>query len=239
MTKTRKPVLSAFILLDRSSSMSGPKWENAIASINQYVDGLIKNGAKGNVTLASFAGTSGLFGYAGIRSPGVPAFGKVEATVTNSFTVHRDKVALKNWERVESYIAQPNGSTPLYDATAELLNMAETNAAERTVIIIMTDGEENTSREYTLTAIRDRVKSVTTRGWEVVFLGAEFNADQVAADYGLMKSKVINTSFRGLTAGMDYMADASIMYASASAGDIKTGAAAIDTLSVKDDLAKI
>jgi len=32
--------LSAYILLDRSSSMAGARWENAIGSINQYVKSL-------------------------------------------------------------------------------------------------------------------------------------------------------------------------------------------------------
>jgi hypothetical protein len=49
--------LNAYILLDRSGSMSS-RWSEALSSINAYVAELAKDAAK--VTLATFEGQDGL-----------------------------------------------------------------------------------------------------------------------------------------------------------------------------------
>jgi uncharacterized protein YegL len=225
--------LSAFILLDRSSSMSGARWENAIASINKYVDTLKTDKVDADITLAAFDyhGTPQP-NYAGIQVGGlqmrpIEPFAQQDGF---SFTVLRDKANIKKFKTLQPGEVAPRGSTPLYDATARLINMADSANNEKTVIIIMTDGEENCSRQYNLSSIRDRIATCQKRGWEVLFLGAEFNADHIASSYGLAAGKVINTSLRNMDASMSFMAASSTNYT-------RTGEA-IDTLSVKDKMAK-
>ena len=223
--------LSAFILLDRSASMSGSRWENAIASINKYVDTLKADKVEADVTLAAFDYNAFSAGYGQVQG-GIqmrPPEGRSEQTGM-SFTVLRNKVNIKKFKTLKANETEPRGSTPLYDATARLINMADSNNNDKTVIIIMTDGEENCSRDYTLNSIRDRIAACTKRGWEVLFLGAEFNADRVASSYGLGAGKVINTTLENTARSMEYFAKSSAMYSA-------TGAA-VDTLSVKNDLAK-
>ena len=226
--------LSAFILLDRSSSMSGARWENAIASINKYVDTLKADKVEADITLAAFDYNEP---FTRAWSPGTIKGGiqmiSVEPVPIQdglSFTVLRDKANIKKFKRLKADEVSPRGITPLYDATARLINMADSNNNEKTVIIIMTDGEENCSRHYNLASIRDRIAACTKRGWEVLFLGAEFNADHVATSYGLSASKVINTSLENTARSMEFYAKSSAMYS--------TSGAAIDTLNVKADMAK-
>lgn len=245
--------LSAYILLDRSGSMSGSRWENAIGSINTYVHSLRKQDIAAEITVAAFDSNGGFrpatWNTGGvqmapttgglIRTPmtsAVPGTGVIATTTPevvdpNSFDILRNKVSLEEFKDLDINETSPRGGTPLYDSTAKLINLAEQNNNEKTVILIMTDGEENTSKTYNLKSIRDRIASCQHRNWEVVFLGAEFNADTVAQDYGLAASKVINTrSAQNLSATMDWYATSSMAYA-------KTGAA-IDTTAVKAQFGK-
>lgn len=240
----KKTKLSAYILLDRSGSMGGARWENAIGSINTYVQSLRKSeDIHAEITVAAFDSNGNSFRPATWNAGGaqmapvtaaqpslttgwnnaVPA---IEYGDPNTFEIMRDKISLDKFKDLAIDELSPRGGTPLYDSTAKLINMADTNNNEKTVILIMTDGEENSSRTYTLATIRDRIATCQKRGWEVVFLGAEFNAETVAKNYGLDSSKVISTrSAQNLSATMDWYATSSMNYA--------TTGAAINTSAVK------
>lgn len=241
MAKTK---LSAYILLDRSGSMGGSRWENAIGSINTYVNSLRKQKIAAEITVAAFDSNGGFrpvaWNSGGIQMqptsavPGSGAFNNavpaMEYGDPNTFEVLRNKVALKDFKDLDIHETSPRGGTPLYDSTAKLIDMADTDNNEKSVILIMTDGEENSSRKYNLATIRDRISTCQKRGWEVLFLGAEFNADNIATSYGLAPSKVINSSLRNMSQTMDWYATSSAQYA--------TVGAAINTTSVKSTLAQ-
>jgi uncharacterized protein YegL len=232
----KKTKLSAYILLDRSGSMGGSRWENAIGSINTYVQSLRKGeNVDAEITVAAFDSNGNNFRPATWNSGGIqmapngnlitspPA---IEYGDPNTFEIMRDKVSIENFKDLTTDELHPRGGTPLYDSTAKLINLADSNNNDKTVILIMTDGEENSSRTYNLNSIRDRISTCQKRGWEVVFLGAEFNAETVARNYGLDTSKVISTrSAQNLSATMDWYATSSMNYA--------TTGAAINTTSVK------
>lgn len=231
----KKSKLSVFVLLDRSGSMSGVKWEKAIGSINEYVNTLKNEKVAAEVTVAAFdSHTSSSIAWGnGIRggvqmAPAVAYNGLPPAGSNLSFDILRESVDLKNWNALSMTETSPRGGTPLYDATARLLNMADNLANEKSVILIMTDGEENESRTYTLPVIRDRINTCQKRGWEVIFLGAEFNADVIARNYGIAESKVINTSVADMGRSMQFYATASANYA--------TMGNAIDTTVVRSSL---
>jgi hypothetical protein len=72
---------------------------------------------------------------------------------------------------------QPRGGTALLDAMGEIL---KTNDSHGTKMIILTDGEENSSRKYTNTHVKDLVEMRTKyNNWSFVYLGA--NQDVVLA----------------------------------------------------------
>ena len=142
-----------FILLDRSGSMED-KWPRALASVNAYVHGIAKEKVDTGVTLAVFDSNPG---------------GKLE------FDIIRDKIIPTTWLDVTDREVAPRGGTPLSDATGRLVAMAETGSYDKVAIIIMTDGMENASREYTVDAARAALDRCRKRGWQVVFLGANFD----------------------------------------------------------------
>ena len=222
--------LSAYILLDRSGSMAGAKWETAIESINGQVSTLKKEGIEAEVTVAAFDSTYEHTETASIpRSPLLGGHGgqainwnsnlyNRDSQLKPQFDIIRSKKSLKSFKKLTPTEVTPRGGTPLYDATGKMLNLADANNNEKTVIIIMTDGAENESRIYNIESIKDRIATCTHRGWEVVFLGAEFNAHKHATDYGLSGSKVMNSSLGSMNNDMT-------SYATASASYMKSGEA--------------
>ena len=82
----------------------------------------------------------------------------------------------------EDYCA--GGSTALLDAVGTTIdkirnvqkNSAEEGRAEKVLFVIITDGMENSSREYSLRNVRSMIEEQRKNGWEFVFLGANIDA---------------------------------------------------------------
>lgn len=144
---------STYILLDRSGSMAS-SWEATLTTLNKYVEGLQKTETPIAVTLAVFDQMS---------SGGV------------DFQIIREAQLATAWKPLSGTEAFPRGNTPLYDAIGRLVNLTHADKAEKGVVVIITDGHENASREYTKESSRALLDGVRARGWDVVNLGVEFN----------------------------------------------------------------
>lgn len=161
----------AYILLDRTGSM-GSIWNEALGSVNAYVSALTQpaDGAEPSeddkVTLAVFDHHAGL-----------------------QFDVLRRSVKPADWTKVTDAEASPRGMTPLFDSIARIVALAESDQPSRAVIVIMTDGEENASKEVTKDGAKAALDRVRAKGWEVVFLGAEFGKFMDAEAMGVSGSK--------------------------------------------------
>ena len=78
----------------------------------------------------------------------------------------------------------PRGWTALYDAIGKAINTYK-DATENTLCIILTDGEENSSKEYTNGQINDLINERRDAGWEFMYLAANQDAFQVASGMGI------------------------------------------------------
>jgi Mg-chelatase subunit ChlD len=172
MAKKTKP-LSVYVALDRSGSMGGERWTHAIDSINEYINGLKKEKIEGTVNVTAFD-TNGN----DVRL--------VELTEDQSIAYY---------EPLAHDVLNPSGMTPLFDAAANVMDRALENNAERTIVVIMTDGEENSSKEYNQNKIKEKVKLLEAKKWEVVFLGANFDVTRYTVDSGLATTKMRNVDF--------------------------------------------
>lgn len=70
---------------------------------------------------------------------------------------------------------KPAAMTPLYDAIAASVKAAESHKGP-ILVVIMTDGAENSSTEYTQKQVFDLIDEKKTDGWTFVFLGADQDA---------------------------------------------------------------
>ena len=85
----------------------------------------------------------------------------------------------------------PGGGTALYDAIAHSVRLAEKDKTsnEQVVCVIMTDGEENSSKETTKQQVKDIITSKEKTGeWSFLYIGE--NPEQWASDYKVDANRV-------------------------------------------------
>jgi hypothetical protein len=183
-----------FILLDRSGSMSS-LWPEAIGSVNGYVKKLADDKIDTGVTLAVFDADGG----------------------TLDFTVIRDRIIPSTWKPVGDEDATPRGMTPLNDATGKIVALANAGNYDKVAIIIMTDGQENSSRELTVAQAKKLLDDCRAKNWQVIFLGANFDNASQANAYGNAAASTVRSSTKNLGATMTETASLRASYAATGA----------------------
>lgn len=182
-----------FILLDRSGSMRG-LWAEMIGSVNLYVERLAASGVDTGVTLA--------------------VFDSAEMRGGMTFEIIRDRIIPKTWRKVEVTEVEPRGWTPLNDATGKIVNLATAGNYAKVAIIIATDGQENASTELTVTQAKLLLDQCRARGWQVIFLGANFDNAAQAQSYGTSVRNTVAMAAGNFGATMSSMADKRAFYGS-------------------------
>ncbi len=93
------------------------------------------------------------------------------------------------------------GSTALLDALGKTINKVVNvqknkrieERADKVLFVIITDGMENASREYTAEKVKGLVELEKEKyGWEFMFLGANLDAVSTAKSYGIDKNRAVN-----------------------------------------------
>jgi hypothetical protein len=96
---------------------------------------------------------------------------------------------------MESY--RPRALTNLYDAIAKLVHDTEDylkrmSPAPRVMCTIMTDGEENSSTEYTRAAIFKLITDKEKESWAFAYLGANQDAWAASESIGIHRGNAAN-----------------------------------------------
>lgn len=110
----------------------------------------------------------------------------------------------------------PRASTPLYDAIGRTIAEAEKRSKDfdRVALVILTDGFENASCEFT----REDILKLLTRkqeqdGWLVVYLGANQDAWEVGQKFGSSSPNTMSFDLQNVGFAMDTAAAATNRYA--------------------------
>jgi len=95
---------------------------------------------------------------------------------------------------MERYIGTGMGMTSLYDTIGKtftevgkrLSNTPESERASKVIVCILTDGQENSSKEFTLSTIKNMIKEQTEKySWKIQFMGTTLGAIESAKNIGL------------------------------------------------------
>jgi Mg-chelatase subunit ChlD len=187
-----------FILLDRSGSMQA-LWSEALHSVNAYVKKLAEDQVDTGVTLATFDKDGEEF----------------------KFEVIRERIIPSTWKPVSSEDAIPRGMTPLNDAIGRIVTLAKAGingtSYDKLALIVMTDGLENASREYSHQAARALLDDCRAKNWQVIFLGADFDNAAQAEAYNNLPAQSMAVGKASLSAAMSATADKRRAYASHAA----------------------
>jgi hypothetical protein len=180
-------------VLDETGSMQVCR-EATISGFNEYVKTLEKKAKNVVLTLTQFNSA------------------KVD-------TIFRAK-KIKDVPELTDKTYQPSECTPLYDAIAKTIKDTEKEAKGKDVLcVIMTDGEENASKEYNRDKIFNLIKEKEKDKWVFVYLGANQDSWAVCQAIGLHKGNVINYATKNTTKAMRYAAQNTVAFACCSSSD--------------------
>lgn len=136
--------------------------------------------------------------------------GQAVITYTQFDSVYEVVYAKKPLEEVEDLTDAtfvPRGSTALYDAIGRTLSAIEAETEAPQIIVVMTDGEENASREFMHAQVKQQVEKAQAKGWQIIFMGANIDAAAVGGSMGIAASNIntYDATARGATSSMSAM----------------------------------
>ncbi|HHW00423.1 MAG TPA: VWA domain-containing protein [Clostridiaceae bacterium] len=133
----------------------------------------------------------------------------------NNYELLHDRIDIQAVSPITEKEYQVGGSTALLDAIGRTINKiknaqkhtAEEYRAEKVMFVIITDGEENSSREYSVEHIRKMIEQQKTHhGWEFIFLGANIDAVETAVHIGISPDRAQNYHADSEGIGLSYCA---------------------------------
>lgn len=119
----------------------------------------------------------------------------------NNYELLHDRIDIKAVSPINEKEYQVGGSTALLDAIGRTIHKignaqkhtADDYRAEKVMFVIITDGEENSSREYSAEKIKAQIERQKTKyGWEFIFLGANIDAVETAGRFGISADRAQN-----------------------------------------------
>jgi uncharacterized protein YegL len=147
-TQNQKQRVLVNVILDKSGSMAS-KLNDVIEGFNAYLNGLSKEDK-----------VDYLFSL----------------TLFDTMVAYRDvAIPLASVRKLDTQTYVPGGNTALNDAIGITVRKVEGDKpqVDKVITVIMTDGEENSSREWTHDAVKSLIEQKEREGvWTFVFLGA-------------------------------------------------------------------
>ncbi|MFY4730450.1 VWA domain-containing protein [Nitrospira sp. BLG_2] len=185
------------LILDETGSMQSCKGA-AIAGFNQYLARLRQEPAETRFTLTLFNSSK-----TEVRYRGVPVSAVQELDV-------------------ETY--RPHDTTPLYDAIGRTLSAArqEAPAEAKKLGVILTDGLENASREYTRAQVFDLIKACEQQGWTFLYLGADHDVWAAGESLGVAGENRISFCKRDIGKTFDHLSETTARYRRGRSGQSKS-----------------
>ena len=161
------------VILDRSGSMSNCH-SDTIGGFNQFLNGQKEIEGEATLSLIQF---------------------------DDQYDIVSDMIPIINVQDLSAHTYVPRGSTALLDAIGRTINdteyklslIAEENKPEKVIFVIITDGEENASREFTS---KSQITEMITRHtnedhWEFIFIGANQDAIREGGSLGIRSSNAM------------------------------------------------
>lgn len=144
------------------------------------------------------------------------------AQFDSEYEILYNRVSIKEINEIK---IDPRGSTALIDSMARLIgevgrdldSIPEDEKPDRVLFITVTDGEENSSVEFTNVDLKNLIKEQEEKwNWNFTYIGANQDAFSAAARFGGKMSNSMNylASKRGIDKMWDKVSDATSRYRS-------------------------
>jgi uncharacterized protein YegL len=154
------------IILDRSGSMQTIR-EDTIGGVNSFIDSQKEDESSDLVTLVQF---------------------------DHEYETLYEAAELDQVANLTAETFVPRGSTSLLDALGRTINttqerlgnLEDDEKPEKVIFVIVTDGQENTSKEFSKKQVFNLISERTEKdGWEFIYVGANQDAIATGRDIGV------------------------------------------------------
>ena len=127
------------------------------------------------------------------EEPGKATMTLVQFDTQDPYEVIHQMTPIKDVPELTRKTYVPRAATPLLDAMGRGINdldsilakMEKKEKPSRIVMVIITDGQENSSREFRKDQVEKMIREKTTEGWQFVFLSADLGAIDEAMATGV------------------------------------------------------
>lgn len=119
----------------------------------------------------------------------------------NGYELLHDRIDIRAVSPITEKEYCVGGSTALIDAIGRTISKignaqkhtADEYRAEKVMFVIITDGEENASREYSSDKVKSQIQRQKEKyAWEFIFLGANIDAVETAQRFGIAPDRAQN-----------------------------------------------
>lgn len=153
--------LDLIFLIDRSGSMHGSE-EDTMGGFNSFIEKERKKEFNTRVTTILF---------------------------DDQYEVLYKRCPINEVKKLTSSEYYVRGMTALLDAIGKTIVSLDKEMDNKVLFVIMTDGLENSSVEFSKSQIKNMIKS---HNWEFIFIGADIDSYGEAASIGLNRLRVAN-----------------------------------------------
>ncbi len=169
----KKGLTELVFILDRSGSMNGLE-SDTIGGFNSVLTKQQAEEGNANITTILF---------------------------DDKYEVLHDRYNIKKVPRMTKKEYYVRGTTALLDAIGKTIHKignvqkfaSDDDRAEKVMFVIITDGMENASVEYSYEKVKEMIERQTKKyNWEFLFLGANIDAVETAGRFGIAKERAAN-----------------------------------------------
>ncbi|MDO5811231.1 MAG: VWA domain-containing protein [Methanobrevibacter sp.] len=153
--------LDLIFLIDRSGSMYGFE-EDTIGGFNSFIDNEKTKNNSAKVTTILF---------------------------DHEYQMLYKRMPIQDVKKLTRKEYSVRGSTALLDAIGKTIVTLDKEIGNKVLFVIMTDGMENSSVEFSKSQITSMIKN---HSWEFLFIGADIDSYSQARNIGIKKSRVAN-----------------------------------------------
>lgn len=119
---------------------------------------------------------------------------------------------------IDSSNYKPDSMTPLYDAMGfgftKLRKKLKSQTNYNVLVTILTDGEENASKEYTGTVIKNMIEELSEGNWTFTYIGTDHDVEKMAANLSIKNSMVFKKNVNGIKSMFQEEYDSRMRYSS-------------------------
>ena len=165
------PKINVTLLVDRSGSMAGNTLKDHVGGMRSFIKDQQKQ-------------------------VGETLFNFIQFDDKNPFEIILDGVNIDTVD-LDKINLHPRGGTPLLDAVGKTINHIEeqerVDKSDQVIFMIITDGEENMSREWKRKDIKHLINEKKD-DWSILFLGADLDKFDDAREMGFDSNQVVGVN---------------------------------------------